>query len=485
MVLYNDFMGREKKVEKSGVTQQAPNQTPALDVQKLQKEYLSILLYQAKQRDNLLGQFSADGSYKISDEKILNVLAKLPKLFGEKTDNSIYASTKFSKVNVVLNFKVELDIQPSFCKAKLFLIEIEHGIEEDKKHLTQLGEIEDIYSPDFADKACLQWNILKEVTVFEKNEVEDYLYNQNEERLFAKELTEVLSQLYLVRLLKLLEGSGEIGQKVSAEYRALVEKFIQKDPSLAQDNTFLKRVLDYVIVKNKVLPELLKNPEIATVFAGYSTPLANIRDKTFAPPVVEISKETKREEKKEVKSISKPAKKKSKGGGEKKADKGKSKGGGGGKKSDKGKSKGGGGRSGGGGSPPILKKDINKKEIVKPAPVRNVNEKALKDEDLIKKWIEDRNQNQQKIQQVQDSLEIQQVQDSLENVSQQSQINLDMNNIKTPINLSKKDITYQDETSNNLDKLETLNQTSNSYLSSLSNMPSTKPLIDREMGREL
>ena len=132
-----------------------------------------------------------------------------------------------------------------------------------------------------------------------------------------------------------------------------------------------------------------------------------------------------------------------------------------------------------------MKKDINKKEIVKPAPVRNVNEKALKDEDLIKKWIEDRNQNQQKIQQVQDSLEIQQVQDSLENISQQSQINLDMNNIKTPINLSKKDITYQDETSNNLDKLETLNQTSNSYLSSLSNMPSTKPLIDREMGREL
>ena len=372
-------MGRRKKIETSGVTQQATNQAPALDAQKVQKEYLSILLYQAKQRDNLLGQFSADGNYKISDEKILNALVKLPKLFGEKTDNIIYASTKFSKINIVLNFKVELDIQPSFCKAKLFLIEIEHGVEEDKKHLTQLGEIEDVYSPDFADKVCLQWNILKEVTELEKNDVEDYLHNQNEERLFAKELTEVLSQLYLVRILKLLEGSGEIGQKIGAEYRALVEKFIKRDPALAQDNTFLKRVLDYVIIKNKALPELLKNPEIATVFAGYSTPLAKIRDKTFAPPVVELSNEDKKEEKKEVKSASKPAAKKSKGGGGKKADKGKSKGGGGGKKPDKGKSKGGGGRSGGGGSAPILKKDISK-QIVKPAPVPNASEKVANKE---------------------------------------------------------------------------------------------------------
>ena len=67
-----------------GMTDGAKPEAAQMSPADVQKDYLNILYYQAKQRNNLLGEFSSDGKYAIKDEKILQELVLLPKKFDEK-----------------------------------------------------------------------------------------------------------------------------------------------------------------------------------------------------------------------------------------------------------------------------------------------------------------------------------------------------------------------------------------------------------------
>lgn len=289
-----------------------------LEADKIKKEYQSVLLYQTKQRNNLLGEFLPDGTYKISDAKILSSLISVPKKFDDKNNNIVYATTKID--DVVLNFKIELNMAETYCNANLSIIEIEQGIEKDIKHVTNLDSFVDVYSPKFKEEVYSRWKVYFDEEVYEKDDyLKNYLRKQREEFLFNKELTEILSQLYMVRMLKLLDGCGELGEKIKLEYKMLVEKFLEKDASIMQNHTRLKNILDYVIAKNNAMSELLQIQEAKTIFVGYSTPIQRVRDKTAPPRVTETAGLPKKEERK-VEKKSSPAKKKgkAKGGGGKK-----------------------------------------------------------------------------------------------------------------------------------------------------------------------
>ncbi len=306
-----------------GMTDGAKPEAVPMSPADVQKDYLNILYYQAKQRNNLLGEFSSDGKYAIKDEKILQELVLLPKKFDEKKDNVVYASTKIED-EIVLNFKLEFEMSESFCRGVLSIIETEQNVQENIKHVTKLDEYKDIYSPKFKEDMYKRWKVYFDEEVYDKN---DYIYSilhmQHEEYLFNKELTEILSQLYMVRLLKLLDNSGEVGEKIKGEYKLLVEKLIQQDPSIMQDNTRLKLVLDSIIIKNKALATLMQTKEGTEIFAGYSAPIKRVKDKTVEV-VLNVGGAEKKKENKTIDT--KTAAKK---GGAKKKDK--SAGGGGGK----------------------------------------------------------------------------------------------------------------------------------------------------------
>lgn len=306
-----------------GMTDGAKPEAAPMSPADVQKDYLNILYYQAKQRNNLLGEFSSDGKYAIKDEKILQELVLLPKKFDEKKDNVVYASTKIED-EIVLNFKLEFEMSESFCRGVLSIIETEQNVQENIKHVTKLDEYKDIYSPKFKEDMYKRWKVYFDEEVYDKN---DYIYSilhmQHEEYLFNKELTEILSQLYMVRLLKLLDNSGEVGEKIKAEYKFLVEKLMQQDPSIMQDNTRLKLVLDSIIIKNKALATLMQTKEGTEIFAGYSAPIKRMKDKTTEVVLNVGGAERKKEDKTiDTKTAAKKggAKKKDKsagGGGEK------------------------------------------------------------------------------------------------------------------------------------------------------------------------
>ncbi|MDE6583307.1 MAG: hypothetical protein K2K31_01490, partial [Clostridia bacterium] len=284
--------------QKAAENKVVANATPELDPVQVLKEYNEIANYQKVLANNLLGKYNDKNEYKISDETILQALVEVPKQFQDKRDGIVYACAKVA--GFVLNFKIVYDIAESFCNADLYLIETETSFDESIKHETHLGSFVEAYSPLFQENTYKEWGVYKGAEIKDRN---DKLYNilhmQEQEFLFNKELTEILSQLYVLRMLPLLNGAGEEGYNAVGDFNALVQKLLKEDPTLASDYTRLKLLLDKELKKKKLLEQILLNQEILRHMKAYSSPLKRVKDKTFAPMTLESKKDvSKKEEKK-------------------------------------------------------------------------------------------------------------------------------------------------------------------------------------------
>lgn len=299
-----NFAEGEEKIEGAKSNSSAPKSTP----EQIEREYADILNYQRKQRDNLLGNY-ATGEYALPDE-IKAELLKIPKKFGEIEDNVAHVSTILGRF--VLNFKIVFTIDPDICNAKLYIIEIEHDLDEDIKHETLLDEIEQEHSFEFRKIVFEKWNVYYDDDVLVKDTIlQTYLHMQEEENLFFGELEMILSQLFVVRLLAFLDKMGELGEKIRVDFKLAMETFLAKNPRLAQDFSFQKRLLDKLIAKHGALVLIAKDEEGAKILLGYCTPLKNVRDKTYPATMIEPAK-PKQEKKTEKKAEPKIKKKGSK-----------------------------------------------------------------------------------------------------------------------------------------------------------------------------
>ena len=306
-------MGRKKESSASGLVEGQNKASKPTIPETILKDYMDVIQLQARERDGLLGSFDANGDYKISSQNIIDLLKNASKKFEEKVDNVVYLSAK--KDDFVLNFKIEFDIKPDFCEANLFLIEVEHGLEQDKKLVTHLDNYLSIYDARFRDDVYKLWKVWVEEDIYDKNdELFEIIRSMHEQYLFSLELSEILAQLYVLRMLKHLDGCGPVGEKTKAEYKLYMEKMSNKDPAFSQSYVRAKLVLDKVMKENKAFELVEKSQEGKTILAGYAVPIQRIKGKS-RPQVKEIIKPAEKAEKKEekakpkakAKSKSKPA----------------------------------------------------------------------------------------------------------------------------------------------------------------------------------
>ncbi len=285
-------MGRK---EKNYAVEQSTATNTGLNEEQVLKNFEEILKLQRKQKNNLLGSFVND-KYEISDE-IRNALILIPKKYDRVEDNVLYAAVVFDAT--VLNFKIEMNIEESYCDAKLSLIEIEQGIEEDVKHITVLDSVVEPYMFEFRNHLCEIWNVYyNDVPLEKEDKVNKYLNRQKDEFAFNRELIEILSQLYFLRMSALLDTLGETGEKIKQEYKLMIEKYLHDDPSLTQNFTFQMELLNSVIKKHKGFEVILKTEEGKKILNGFSTPLMNIRDRKYPTVLQEVGKQTKAEDNK-------------------------------------------------------------------------------------------------------------------------------------------------------------------------------------------
>lgn len=288
-------------------------------------EYVEISNKLRKQRNNLLGSFDSEGNYKISDPTILAQILILPKHFEMKEDDVVYATAKITDT-LFLNFKIAFEISPEFCNAYLYIIEKEEQFGETIVHTTFLDSKLDIYSPTFKENVYELWRVYLDEEIYEKdNFLKELLLMQKEDYESNFELFEIVCQLFLMRMLKALEGCGELGLKIKQEYNELLEKYTEQDPSFRLSNIKMKLLLERVIEKNGGMALIAKNPQVASVLNGYSNPMkqilspASVLDQNGKAP---FDKKTEKKDEKKVeeqKKKTEPAKAKAKAKGKAKS----------------------------------------------------------------------------------------------------------------------------------------------------------------------
>lgn len=320
-LLYNHNMKRKKnKAKKQFLTETSkvitPSDNTSVTIDNLNldiaNKYLAYKNYESLLRNKLLGKFDTKGQY-IIEKNIKNDLTWVRKTMQRMTEKVIYCDSIIASND--LKFEIEYDISETYCNATLIFVETEYGAELDKKYRTPLDSFIEPYSPKFIEHVKERWNIDRVEDQYSKelSNLEALLLALLSAYEFNKELIEILSQIYVLRMTAFLATAGEVGQNLLAKYKLVVQQKLENNPSITQDYSFLKRILDEVFVKFNAIPLLLsKNEkEVGEILKNFYEPLERIKNRDK----VVIGKSEKEEIKEDKpKKKEEPKKSKAKGG---------------------------------------------------------------------------------------------------------------------------------------------------------------------------
>ena len=330
-------------------------------------DYYKTCIKEFEASNVLLGEIDDEGQY-IINEKIRRDLALLPKELAQNGYNLIEAWSHVSGKDLFFNIEIEEENQTQI--ASLYLIEKVSGYKNLQILKSFIAKIVQPKSDNFQDKARRVFNVQDSLKMIDEGQFLN-LVLQIQARIdywFAlQDIVDMSSQIYVLRMLNLLENEGELGQKVLKEYTHRM-KLEGLDNNSKHRYLTLRKILDDIIENFGGENEIFKNniQEVKSIKAEFSTPIKKveeIRQKQTTRHFAKKNEKTspvKSEEKPKTagKTAGKSAKKADKKGGgkkDKKDKKKKEK-----KKKEEKKSSGGGGSS----------KKIEKSEVKSSAPVR-------------------------------------------------------------------------------------------------------------------
>ena len=210
------------------------SKTDFIDYQKINNKMLFLQFH-------LMGQFDENGKYYIKED-IRRDLVRVQKEIQEEDDKGFLAEVRYAKV--LFNFEVEIEYEDANAKASLFIIEKV----DDQTIKTLLDSFSDANEADFRIKVRQRFNLVDVAVTMRDDEVPNmniWLYWQNEEYLYWKDLYEMGSQFFVLRALAILEGYGELGAKIIERYNAKLSQFEDSLPNRKYSKA--KELLDEAI----------------------------------------------------------------------------------------------------------------------------------------------------------------------------------------------------------------------------------------------
>lgn len=202
-----------------------------IDYQKISNKMLFLQFH-------LMGQFDDKGEYYIKDD-IKKDLIRVQKEIQEEDDKGFLAQIKYAKV--LFNFEIEVEYKDEKAKADLYIIEKF----DDQTVKTLLDSFNDLNDADFRIKVRQRYNLVDVAITVRDEEVPNlniWIYWQNEEYMFWKDLYEMGSQFFVLRALAILEQYGEIGEKIIERYNEKLTQFEDFLPN--RKYTKAKEILD-------------------------------------------------------------------------------------------------------------------------------------------------------------------------------------------------------------------------------------------------
>lgn len=263
-------------------------------------DYYKISLREFIDKNKLVGKFDDNGKYYLLDE-IKQDLVDMEKEIAEFGEGVFYASNSY--MDKTFNFVVEIErLDNNKGEATLYLL-------EDYLFRGQRGTFKSFiasYQTDFDSffnaKVKEVFNLVDSVRGVLEVDVPQLailMQGQKDNGIFLDELIELGSQIYVLRMLEMLEKAGGKGQVILETFKKLQEQFEQQQGEPIENKekkgkfknnfdyqfkvnkrfTFMRALLDQVIEENGGFDKLPLNKEEV---------IKNLKD--FIDPVKQVEK---------------------------------------------------------------------------------------------------------------------------------------------------------------------------------------------------
>ena len=218
----------------------------------------------------LVGRVNENGQYKVED-KIRYDLIKMEKEIEDSGENFYKAIALYMKKHFYFHIKIE-EIEEGKAKASLYLSEYIEDFLGTDYIVTHIADFVDVFDDEFRIKVRKAFNLVDVATKIDDFAVPELAVLMQD--FFDLEavvggLYDMTSQIFVMRMLKALEESGEKGAIILARYRQLLAE--SKDIEINEKYRYshYKALLDRAVDENggyeniglepKVLQSIMKD----------------------------------------------------------------------------------------------------------------------------------------------------------------------------------------------------------------------------------
>lgn len=312
--------GQEREQEKSDQSNEKPqNPIKPLKVYGSEYEtsdeeeisYYKTMLRMLSIKCGLVGRFTRTGKYIIPDE-IKTDLVKINKEISDSGENFYKANTQYMRKNFFFVVRMEM-IDDVKAKASLYLQEEADNVFAGQYLTSHIADFVDDYNKYFRINVRKVFNLLDVAIINEDYRVPNLavlLQDYIDLELFVAGLYDTACQIYLLKMLKLLEEEGgEEGLEILKRYKELIAHLEIEKMSGKYKYTNYKNMLDKAILEKGGLQKLpVAQNKVKEIVKEMNKSVKSIEDLKLKPGAIEVMKPKDNEKKETQQPQSKPSK---------------------------------------------------------------------------------------------------------------------------------------------------------------------------------
>lgn len=295
-------VGQEKELEKSD----QPNEKPQNPIKPLKVygseyetsdedeiSYYKTMFRMLSIKCGLVGRFTRTGKYIIPDE-IKTDLVKINKEISDSGENFYKANTQYMRKNFFFAVRMEM-IDDVKAKASLYLQEEADNVFAGQYLTSHIADFVDDYNEYFRINVRKVFNLLDVAIINEDYRVPNLavlLQDYIDLELFVAGLYDTACQIYLLKMLKLLEEEGgEEGLEILKRYKELIAHLEIEKMSGKYKYTNYKNMLDKAILEKGGLQKLpVAQNKVKEIVKEMNKSVKSIEDLKLKPGAIEVMK---------------------------------------------------------------------------------------------------------------------------------------------------------------------------------------------------
>lgn len=247
-------MGRRKKQPQTGLIANEENVkkvtvwgSSRVLSDKMEVDYYKAYIKEITLLNKLIGSVSDAGNYNLKD-RTKRDLVKMDKEIADYSSTYIVAMASF--MGKVFNFAVEIEIlDDGMASASLYLNEAVNYYPPIERLHSFVAKVVLAYDGGFYDKLCKTFNLYETTINIQDTDI-PYLavtmQEMSDQLLMFDEVSDLGSQIYLMRMLKTLTSGGKLGEEIVEEYKKQAEE-LNLDENKQGTYSVLHRKLDEII----------------------------------------------------------------------------------------------------------------------------------------------------------------------------------------------------------------------------------------------